>query len=107
MHVKITGMYHILPIDDIGTHIESSMCTCNPMVKQHSGEMICVHNSFDGREFLEKAQEAKRITAKLNHFTDYLRHLSDLIENKCVECECVSEIIRHQCEVVFDLTRSK
>lgn len=47
-------MYNILPINDINTHIEDSTCKCNPKVIFASGEMIIIHNSFDGREFKEE-----------------------------------------------------
>lgn len=47
-------MYNILPINDIENHTEDSTCKCNPKVIFESGEMIIIHNSFDGREFKEE-----------------------------------------------------
>ena len=44
-------MYNILPINDIEPHIEDSTCECNPKIVFTNGEMIIVHNSFDGREY--------------------------------------------------------
>lgn len=49
--------YHILPINDIEDHEESSTCKCKPKVVFENNEMIIVHNSFDGREKKEKLIE--------------------------------------------------
>lgn len=46
--------YHILPIDDLEEHEESTTCKCKPDVQYEDGNMIIVHNSFDGREFIEE-----------------------------------------------------
>lgn len=45
---------NIVPINDIKEHIENSTCSCNPKVEFHNGEMMIIHNSFDGREKVEK-----------------------------------------------------
>ena len=45
-------MIHIIPINDLEEHIESSTCKCNPTYCNKDGEII-IHNSFDGRELLE------------------------------------------------------
>ena len=50
-------MYNILPINDIESHIEDSTCKCKPKVIFENGEMIVVHNSFDGREYKEQLIE--------------------------------------------------
>lgn len=50
-------MIHILPVSDLKEHEESSTCGCNPKIIEESGELICVHNSYDGREGLELANE--------------------------------------------------
>lgn len=47
-------MYNILPINDLKEHIEDSTCECKPKIIFENGEMIIVHNSYDGREFVEK-----------------------------------------------------
>lgn len=44
---------HILPVNDIEQHTEDSTCKCNPTVTFENGEMIIIHNSFDGREYIE------------------------------------------------------
>ena len=49
-------MIHVHPIDDIKEHDISdtgNTCSCNPSVLLEDGEMIVIHNSFDGREGLE------------------------------------------------------
>ena len=45
---------HIIPRNDIKDHDESSTCDCKPELIMENGEMILVHNSFDGRELTEK-----------------------------------------------------
>lgn len=47
----------ILPVNDIKEHRESYVCHCLPEVKNESGNMIVVHNSFDGREGVEWVNE--------------------------------------------------
>lgn len=49
--------YHVLPINDIKVHEESTTCECEPKVIHENGNMIVVHNSFDGREGVEWANE--------------------------------------------------
>lgn len=53
------AVYHILPINDIESHEEAgTMCKCGPKVTfVENGDMLVVHNSFDGREILEKIEE--------------------------------------------------
>ncbi len=46
-------MIHILPLGDIEEHEEITTCKCEPSVIEESGELIIVHNSFDGRDGLE------------------------------------------------------
>ena len=55
-------MIHILPIDDLKEHTEGVDCQCNPEVRYADGdgvlpEPICIHNSWDGREFIEQAEQ--------------------------------------------------
>lgn len=49
--------YHVLPVNDLKEHEESSTCACCPKLIIENGEMIFVHNSYDGREFLEPDHE--------------------------------------------------
>ena len=46
--------WHILPINDSREHIESEKCECNPKVKIINGHKVIIHNSYDGRENIEK-----------------------------------------------------
>lgn len=44
---------HILPVNDLKEHKESSTCECSPTLEVENGEMIFIHNSYDGRELVE------------------------------------------------------
>lgn len=49
---------HVTPINDLKEHSEDTACECLPRIEvQYNGDIICVHNSYDGREGLELAQE--------------------------------------------------
>lgn len=51
---------HVLPVDDLKPHIESAACKCQPRVDTvRNGNRVVVHNSYDGREFFEEAEEDK------------------------------------------------
>lgn len=43
-------MIHVTPINDIKPHIECTTCYCYPRVKFENGEMIIIHNAYDGRK---------------------------------------------------------
>ena len=58
--------YHVLPIDDLKEHTEDTTCECHPKVLHENGNMIIVHNSFDGREFKEQLLDAINSEAKYN-----------------------------------------
>lgn len=58
---------HILPINDLKEHEESSTCECNPKLMVENGEMIFVHNSFDGREEIEEGGMQDITTHSLTH----------------------------------------
>lgn len=60
--------YHVLPINDTKEHSEvmiytkqnehKSFCKCGATVQlQDNGNLVVIHNSFDGREGLELANE--------------------------------------------------
>lgn len=49
--------FHVLPVNDVKEHRESYICPCLPEVKNEGGNMIIIHNSFDGREGVEWANE--------------------------------------------------
>ncbi len=46
--------WHVTPVDDIKQHEESTTCHCNPRVEHVNGNMVVIHNSFDGREGIEQ-----------------------------------------------------
>lgn len=46
--------YHIYPISDYREHtLEGTTCDCRPSVQFENGEMLVIHNSYDGREHRE------------------------------------------------------
>ena len=46
---------HILPVNDLEEHEELSTCKCRPEVEiLENGDLMVVHNSFDGREIIEE-----------------------------------------------------
>lgn len=51
-------MVIIIPVNDIEEHEEElTTCKCNPKVIFENGEMIIVHNAFDGRELEEQIND--------------------------------------------------
>ena len=64
--------YEIIPIQDIGEHIAGNKCKCNPSMIEESGNIIWVHNSFDGREGLELAQKELGIVQSENRWATYI-----------------------------------
>lgn len=50
-------VFHVTPIDDIEPHEEATTCKCEPRVEHVNGNMVVVHNAFDGREGVEIANE--------------------------------------------------
>lgn len=53
-------IYHIIPINDLKEHEESSTGECNPKLLDEGdldGNMIIIHNSYDGREIIEQVNE--------------------------------------------------
>jgi hypothetical protein len=41
---------HIIPINDLQEHEEASTCDCCPSAEIIDGDMIIIHNAYDGRE---------------------------------------------------------
>jgi hypothetical protein len=53
-------MIHIHPLNDIKQHDTTdtgNTCHCEPTVRVAGNEMFVIHNSFDGREGVEWANE--------------------------------------------------
>ena len=51
-------MIHIIPLNDIEEHLAfGTGCPCDPQLIYEEEEVIVVHNSFDGREGVEWANE--------------------------------------------------
>lgn len=53
------AIYHVYPTNDIKDHeIDGTTCECAPTIEQQpSGDLLVIHNSYDGREGLELANE--------------------------------------------------
>lgn len=48
-------MIHILPLNDLKEHEELTTCECKPRIEiLDNGEIMVVHNSYDGREYVEE-----------------------------------------------------
>jgi hypothetical protein len=57
---KPTEMIHVHPLNDIKHHDTSdtgNTCHCEPTVRIAGNEIFVIHNSFDGREGVEWANE--------------------------------------------------
>lgn len=61
-------IYHVMPNNDLKEHSEDSAnpCECEPSVIQVEGDLILVHNSFDGREAVEEVREILNKTSNGN-----------------------------------------
>lgn len=51
---KILKMIDVMPIDDIEEHIPGTTCWCFPRWEEYKGEIIVIHNAFDGRTLKEE-----------------------------------------------------
>jgi len=50
--------YHVVPENDLKEHIISADCECCPVVYVYdNGNKVISHNSYDGREHIEKLFE--------------------------------------------------
>ena len=59
-------IYHVYPKNDIRPHnIQDTTCDCDPKIIEDHGNIIVVHNSFDGREAVE---EANKILNENRHY---------------------------------------
>ena len=48
-------MWHIYPCNDLKEHAIHWHCNCEPVIYvMNNGELLAVHNSYDGRENIEK-----------------------------------------------------
>ena len=63
---------HILPLNDLKDHKESEFCDCDPEVEvQHNGDVLYIHNSFDGREAVEMANDVLKHTGGDSACSDF------------------------------------
>jgi hypothetical protein len=74
-------MIHVYPLNDIKEHTLESTCECKPkIISESNSEMICVHNSFDGREGVEWANEIinKKYMKTKKNYEKFLKKNSKL-----------------------------
>jgi hypothetical protein len=62
-------MTHIVPINDLKEHTESPDCFCAPKWNREAESFV--HNSLDGREYLERAIHADTPEESLKHYGRY------------------------------------
>jgi hypothetical protein len=63
-------MINVIPLDDIEEH-SASGCRCKPTVYFVSDRCIIIHNSFDGREIIEKLISDMKIKPSTNWEVNY------------------------------------
>lgn len=56
---------HITPINDLKEHQENVNCHCNPKTEYIKDTLLIIHNAYDKRESLEKAQRQNLEDLKL------------------------------------------
>ena len=49
--------WHVIPDNDLHPHEESTTCKCEPRVEHVNGNMVIIHNAYDGREGVEWVSE--------------------------------------------------
>jgi hypothetical protein len=49
--------WHVTPNNDLEPHEESTTCKCEPRIEHINGDMVIIHNAFDGREGVEIVNE--------------------------------------------------
>jgi hypothetical protein len=47
---------HVMPVDDLREHVFEN-CPCNPEIGVVDADLIYIHNSWDGKEFVEQVEE--------------------------------------------------
>ncbi len=72
---------HITPINDLKEHIESAECHCKPEIEYHNDCLLVIHNAYDKRETLEKAQRQN------------LEHLKTLYVNDKITKEDIQSLL--------------
>lgn len=71
---------HVIPSDDLREHTTESTCQCDPKLKMHEGEMVFVHQSYDGREYMERALGTENTDDSLAFFVGYTRHIASMTD---------------------------
>lgn len=59
--------WNILPVNDLIEHSNDSTCECHPVVEiMEDGDILCIHNSYDGRERKEELIKSIKEQFKYN-----------------------------------------
>lgn len=77
--IGFTGnVIHVIPYHDYEMHDEKgNQCPCKPTVQMIGIKTIIVHNSFDGREFIEKVQQTIMNKQTFPEITDSFTELKN------------------------------
>jgi hypothetical protein len=63
--------WNILPCNDLKEHTNDSTCECKPRVEiMEDGDLLCIHNSWDGREYKEQLIEEVKKQFKYDSRSD-------------------------------------
>lgn len=93
---------HILPINDLKEHEESSTCECSPTLEIENGEMIFIHNSYDGRELVESInKQIQQPNINTNLISDGYHTFDELYEHRCTLWIALCKIIERTNEFSY------
>jgi hypothetical protein len=54
---------HVMPVDDLREHVFEN-CPCNPRIEVVGATLIYIHNSWDGREYVEQVEDLLGLTSE-------------------------------------------
>jgi hypothetical protein len=54
---------HVMPENDLREHVFNN-CPCNPRIEVEGADLIYVHNSWDGREYVEQVEDLLGLTSE-------------------------------------------
>lgn len=86
---------HILPVNDLIEHEESSICECCPELRMENNEMMFIHNSYDGRE--ESGSEFDWVALKKD-FPKAIKKMSTWIKQNRFKKLIPTHLLLQPCE---------
>jgi hypothetical protein len=54
---------HVMPENDLREHVFEN-CPCNPRIEVVGATLIYIHNSWDGREYVEQVEDLLGLTSE-------------------------------------------